>query len=308
MLFRSGKDLIEYSKALDSPLFINKNFGYAGASNGEGFANIVTIAAGIFVDSPAKLAKIRELAQKGAAGLSEITAEFDSAALAKKTGEILPAAWDIGKGDTLYYSGYPEDARVFSPAMKTVQKCLIRFAGGNLAAERTGKSYPVNTTRWKSGTGPIIKHRGADNGKFDSATVETILQLKDEINKFGSFIRPDGHEIAYTKLLSSPVCKDLISEPTALEIENLKNKTAVPIPETREEEKQVSSQEKDEPTPTPAPAPTPVPAPPTPSTGGTTTTFSYNYKSLRQYKELQNMIEKEKSAFISRAEIGRAHV
>lgn len=202
----------DQSKKADEFLIISKNSSYKNASTGDEAAEIVSTIATIFGADPAKAAAAGALAKKAAGALGKVE--------------------DAGKDILGKLKGYTEatiefdDGKEVGENTKAFQRCLIRFAGGNLVAERNHlrePNYLLDTkargfVAFHSKTGPVVgkmrsnpKKNYADDGRFGPETLDAVTRLLPAMSPIlqGSGITINDPKVIPTSILSSKVCEGL---------------------------------------------------------------------------------------------------
>lgn len=280
---------IDSSKEPQQQILITEN-GYHVISSGQDLASIAKFLAKRLKLDPIDSMALVTMATKTGVGISELTAK--AVELAKNN-----APFGI-MSDTMEFDRGVE----FGPSTQQLQRCLIRFAGGNLESERkhlSGANYPIDTTRWPAGHGPIFANRKADNGRYDKETVSVLKQLKpyiDQIKK--GFINDDAYAVK-DDILTSPICQGLISDVTDLERKNLKSKTPMGIPSmVTQQPPEVVDVPK--PAPTTPTAPTAPPAPIKTDSQLKIENLKKTYKNMYTYQDMIKIISDEERTYFAR--------
>jgi len=222
-----------------------------------------------------------------------LTALGVPAAAAKAGSEIVGGAGAVVKrglgsldiefltSDVMIYDEEAETSKKTNPNTRAFKRCLIRLAGGNLAAERAGKPYPIAKQPgiWDSGSGPVI---GNDrDGTFKNNLWEAINQLRSQIENLSdgvNYISQDGKKVKVS-ILQSPVCIGKTSpDPTQEEINNFNSNEPMPISGTT--------------TPTPA-VPQIATSKPEPPLAKTEATINLPYSSYKSFKNLESFYKSD---------------
>jgi hypothetical protein len=164
-----------------------------------------------------------------------------------------PSAGGTGGGGIggMLSSILPEDKIVYDGGAsrdsetKDFQRCLIRFGGGNLEAERTNlpsSYYALNPNARgyrafvsTSKSGPIVGIKGGtpekpiyygDDGRFGDKTLNAVKILQAAINDFNkdkkSNVQITDPRSVPLAILQSPACVDLLAEPVDSEKQYVK--------------------------------------------------------------------------------------
>ena len=196
------------SKRVDEILLLSKEKGFARADNPDAAAKkIKAIGKLLGIDVDPELAK--DIAGAGQA-ISGTAAELKA-----KAEKLMQATIEFDNGKEV------------GDNTKAFQRCLIRFAGGNLVAERNHlrePNYILNPNAkgyadFAAKMGPVVgkmrsnpKKNYADDGRFGPETLDAARKLLPIINQILGSDKVDDPKVFPASILSSKVCAGLVGK------------------------------------------------------------------------------------------------